>query len=111
MRLRDQMICTVIGLFFVIMLGLWLDDYQTTVAQDTAPAWEYAALAYEDGVGFAFSGDLTANNQLNEAMDALSDDDNLNAIYALNVMGAEGWELLYQQGSPQIVYMFRRPLP
>lgn len=81
-----------------------------TTAQDTAPTWEYAALAYEDGTAFAFTGDLETNNELNNALDTLSDDDNLNAIFALNVMGADGWELLYQQGSPTIVYVFRRPL-
>ena len=94
-----------------LLIAIFVIVSSPTLAQDTAPTWEYAAMAYEDGTAFAFTGDLAINNEINKSLDALSDDDNLNAIFALNIMGAEGWELLYQQGSPTILYIFKRPLP
>lgn len=103
----SAIVCFVAALLIAIIVIV----SSPTSAQDTAPTWEYAALAYEDGTAFAFTGDLAVNNKINKSLDTLSDDDKLNAIFALNIMGAEGWELLYQQGSPTIVYLFKRPLP
>lgn len=78
-------------------------------AQDTAPAWEYAALAYDGDTAFAFTGDLAANNEINKIYDAM-DDDTMTSISVMNVLGARGWEYIdYQPGTP-VVYMFRKPL-
>ena len=86
---------------FVLLLAL------PATAQDTAPAWEYAALAYDGNSAFAFTPDLAANNEINKVYDAMTDDE-LNAVYALNVMGERGWEYIdYQPGTP-VVYLFKR---
>lgn len=78
-------------------------------AQDTAPAWEYAALAYDGDTAFAFTGDLAANNEINKVYDAM-DADTMTSISVMNVLGARGWEYIdYQPGTP-VVYMFRKPL-
>lgn len=76
---------------------------------DTAPAWEYAALAYDGDTAFAFTADLAANNEINKVYDAMNPDD-MTSISVMNVLGARGWEYIdYQPGTP-VVYMFRRPL-
>jgi hypothetical protein len=84
-------------------------DIATQPTQDTAPAWEYAALAYDGDTAFAFTGDLAANNEINKIYDAMNPD-TMTSISVMNVLGERGWEYIdYQPGSP-VVYMFRKPL-
>lgn len=78
-------------------------------AQDTAPAWEYAALAYDGDTAFAFTADLAANNEINKVYDAMNPD-TMTSISVMNVLGARGWEYIDYQPGATVVYMFRRPL-
>lgn len=100
-----------IGIFFAFM-GVAFVGMMTakpTQAQDTAQAWEYAALAYDGDTAFAFTADLAANNEINKVYDAM-DADTMTSISVMNVLGARGWEYIdYQPGTP-VVYMFRKPL-
>lgn len=93
----------------VIAILLILISAFPSSAQDTAPAWEYAALAYDGDTAFAFTGDLAANNEINKIYDAM-EPDTMTSISVMNVLGARGWEYIdYQPGTP-VVYMFRKPL-
>ncbi len=83
-------------------------DTEIQVVTD-APAWEYAALAYDGDTAFAFTADLAANNEINKVYDAMNPD-TMTSISVMNVLGARGWEYIdYQPGTP-VVYMFRKPL-
>jgi hypothetical protein len=101
-----------VGIVFLLMVLTYHLNSQSNLkaqAQDTAPAWEYAALAYDGDTAFAFTGDLLANNEINKIYDAM-EPDSMNSISVMNVLGARGWEYIdYQPGTP-VVYMFRRPL-
>lgn len=81
----------------------------SVVAQDTFPAWEYAALAYDGDTAFAFTADLAANNEINKLYDAMNPD-TMTSITVMNVLGARGWEYIDYQPGETVVYMFRRPL-
>lgn len=78
-------------------------------AQDTAPAWEYAALAYDGDTAFAYTDDLAFNNEINKIYDAMNPD-TMTSIDVMNVLGARGWEYIDYQPGSTVVYMFRRPL-
>lgn len=78
-------------------------------AQDTAPAWEYAALAYDGDTAFAYTSDLAFNNEINKIYDAMNPD-TMTSIDVMNVLGARGWEYIDYQPGSTVVYMFRRPL-
>lgn len=110
-RIWEAYPVTVAGtvMWFVAVVTIVLFAVFTTQAQDTAPAWEYAALAYDGDTAFAFTADLAANNEINKVYDAMNPD-TMTSISVMNVLGARGWEYIdYQPGTP-VVYMFRRPL-
>ena len=100
-------------LITIALIGLVVSlariEAMKVTAQDTAPAWEYAALAYDGDTAFAFTGDLAFNNEINKIYDAM-DGDTMTSISVMNVLGAEGWEYIDYQPGSTVVYMFRKPL-
>lgn len=101
---------TVAGLVMLIVTIIAFSLLATfdTKAQDTAPAWEYAALAYDGDTAFAFTADLAANNEINKIYDAM-DADTMTSIGVMNVLGERGWEYVDYQPGSTTVYFFKRP--
>lgn len=94
----------------LFILGCYLWANSPTTAQDTAPAWEYAALMYDGSNTFAFTGDNAATNEINKTLNALGDEQ-MNIIAAMNIMGSEGWEYTSSQnaGAGVDMLVFKRP--
>lgn len=78
------------------------------VAQDTAPAWEYAILVYGNDDARVHTGNTETDNTLTGLL-VPQDSNASNIALALNVMGADGWELVDFIPGGSTLYMFKRP--
>lgn len=110
MKRKNVQIASVILVLVLINVALliWVNSIPAK-AQDTAPAWEYAALMYGDGDAFAFTGDNAITNEINKTLDALGDDQT-NIISAMNIMGLNGWEYTTSEnaGNGVSMLLFKR---
>lgn len=106
---RKVVVAVILLVAVIVALEFVSVAFSPTQAQDTAPAWEYAALAYDGDTAFAFTADLAANNEINKLYDEMNPD-TMTSISVMNVLGARGWEYIDYQPGETVVYMFRRPL-
>lgn len=97
-----------VAAIFLFVLGFYLWVDKPIEAQDTAPTWEYAILVYGNNDASVFTG----NDETAGALTALlvpQDSNAANIALALNVMGADGWELVDMIPGGSTIYMFKKP--
>jgi hypothetical protein len=97
---------------FLVVMGIsffmMITAPRATVAQDTAPAWEYAILVYGNDDAHVFTGNTETDNALTGLL-VPQDSDASNIALALNVMGNDGWEMVDIIPAASSLYMFKRP--
>ena len=94
----------IIAMVLLIVAG-WLSIVKTS-AQDTAPGWEYAILFYSSDDIVVYTDDPAATSELNAQF--IEGGESVGLLTGMNIVGADGWELVDIVPGASSVYVFKR---